>query len=163
MHKPKIECIYLDMDGVIADFVKRYEELFGMSPNKAEKDKRFNKLFDMFIQDNNFATLDLMSGAMEGIEFLRKSNVPTQMLTSTANERRHEEIMKQKSIWLQSHGITFNPIFVPGKHLKQNYATPQRILIDDTSSNITDWKKAGGIGILHLDWATTLTILRMYV
>jgi hypothetical protein len=163
MNKPKISMIMVDMDGVIADFVKRYEELFNMSPNKAEKDKRFGKLFDMFIQDNNFATLDLMPGAMEGIEFLRKSNVPTQMLTSTANERRHEEIMKQKSIWLQSHGITFNPIFVPGKHLKQNYATPERILIDDTESNINEWRKAGGIGILHKDWPTTLAILRMYV
>jgi 5' nucleotidase, deoxy (Pyrimidine), cytosolic type C protein (NT5C) len=163
MHKPKIECIYLDLDGVIADFVKRYKELYSMDPSKAERDKRFNGFFDEFIKNNNFATLDLMPGAMDGINFLRKINVPTQILSSTANEKRHDEIGKQKSIWLQNHGITFNPIFVPGKHLKQKYASPERILIDDTESNISDWKKAGGIGILHSDWATTLTILRMYV
>ena len=29
---PKINCIYLDMDGVIADFEKRYLELYGVTP-----------------------------------------------------------------------------------------------------------------------------------
>ena len=39
MIKPKISCVYLDMDGVIADFVKRYREMYGMDPREAEKKK----------------------------------------------------------------------------------------------------------------------------
>jgi hypothetical protein len=66
-------------------------------------------------------------------------------------------------IWLQKYGIPFNPIFVPGKRLKQQYAAPDKILIDDTESVIAQWKAAGGIGIKHVDWETTLTILRLYV
>jgi hypothetical protein len=104
-----------------------------------------------------------MPGAMMGIEFLRKCSAPTQILSSTASPERYDAIAKQKMIWLQSHGITFNPIFVPGKNLKYKYATPNSIIIDDTKSVIDDWNKAGGIGILHHDWATTLTILKMYV
>ena len=37
MQKPKISMIYLDMDGVIADFSKRYKELYRMEPREAEK------------------------------------------------------------------------------------------------------------------------------
>jgi len=163
MQKTKISCIYLDMDGVIADFEKRYEELFGMKPAEAEKKEKFYHLFDEFIEDNNFASLDLMPEAMKGIEFLRKAPVPTQILSSTANEEKYMAISKQKKIWLEAHGITFNPIFVPGKELKWKYATPSSIIIDDTESVIDDWRKAGGIAIWHKDWPTTLAILRQYI
>ena len=163
MIKPKIECIYLDMDGVIADFVKRYKELYHMEPREAEKKKEFNKFFDEFIETNQFATLDMMPGSMMGLEFLRKANVPTQILSSTANEARYDDISKQKMIWLQTHGITFNPLFVPGKKHKYKYATPDSIIIDDTESVIDDWRKAGGIAIWHKDWMTTLAILRQYI
>jgi hypothetical protein len=71
--------------------------------------------------------------------------------------------MAQKKIWLDTYNITFKQNFVPGKKLKKNFATPTSILIDDTESNIDDWIGAGGIGILHKDWGTTLQILKMYV
>ena len=163
MKKPHISCIYLDLDGVVADFNKRYKELYHMEPREAEKRKEFNKYFDEFIATGQFATLDLMPGTMDGIEFLRKAPVPTQILSSTANEERYDTISKQKLVWLQTHGITFTPNFVPGKKHKWKFAAPDKIIIDDTESVIDDWRKAGGIGILHKDWETTLAILKLYV
>jgi len=163
MLKPKISCIYLDMDGVIADFNKRYKELYHMNPRDAEKKKEFDKFFDEFIATGQFATLDLMPDAMEGITFLRKLNVPTQILSSTASEKRNDAIAKQKLVWLQTHGITFTPNLVPGKRLKRNFAEPDKIIIDDTEVVIDQWREAGGIGILHKDWPTTVAILQMYV
>jgi len=163
MLKPKISCIYLDMDGVIADFNKRYKELYHMNPRDAEKKKEFDKFFDEFIATGQFATLDLMPDAMEGITFLRKLNVPTQILSSTASEKRNDAIAKQKLVWLQTHGITFTPNLVPGKRLKRNFAAPDKIIIDDTEVVIDQWREAGGIGILHKDWPTTVAILQMYV
>ena len=164
MQKPKISCIYLDLDGVVADFKKRYKELYHMEPREAEKKKEFNKFFDEFIATKQFETLDLMPGAMDGLVFLRKHlTIPTQILSSTANEDRYDEISKQKMIWLQTHGITFTPNFVPGKRHKYKFAGPDKIIIDDTQSVIDQWKEAGGIGILHKDWVTTLAILKMYV
>lgn len=161
---PKISCIYLDMDGVIADFGKRYKELYHMEPREAEKHKKFDKFFTEFIATGQFATLDLMPGADEGLVFLRKHlTIPTQILSSTANEERYDAISKQKMIWLQTHGITFTPNFVPGKRHKWKFAKPDTIIIDDTESVIDDWRKAGGIGILHKDWPSTLAILRQYV
>ena len=163
MPKFTIAKIYLDMDGVLSDFTKRYQEISGSTPERDDKSKRFGQFFDKFIEEGHFATLDPMPGMILLIDFLRKAPVPTEILSSTAREDRHDAISKQKMIWLQTHGITFNPIFVPGKRLKYKYATPDSIIIDDTESVIDDWRKAGGIGILHKDWMTTLAILRQYV
>jgi hypothetical protein len=98
-----------------------------------------------------------------GIEFLRKLNVPTQILSSTANQERYTEISKQKRIWLQTHGITFYPLFVPGKQYKHRYAKNTTIIIDDTESVIDDWRKAGGIAIWHHTWEETILQLKLYV
>jgi hypothetical protein len=38
------------MDGVIADFDKKYIELHGMTPREAEKHKKFDSLFNEFIE-----------------------------------------------------------------------------------------------------------------
>jgi hypothetical protein len=164
MPEAKITKIYLDMDGVIADFDKRYKARYKMEPREAEKNKQFDKFFDEFIATGQFATLDLMPGAMEGLEFLRKHlTVPTQILSSTASEARYDAISKQKLIWLNTHNVTFTPNFVPGKRHKYKFAAPDHIIIDDTESVINQWKEAGGIGILHKDWPSTLAILRLYV
>lgn len=163
MHKPTISCIYLDMDGVIADFNKRYKELYHMEPREAEKHKKFYKFFETFISSSQFATLELMPNAMALIEFLRKAQVPTQILSSTANEEVHDAIAKQKMIWLQTHGITFTPNLVPGKRHKYKWAKPDTIIIDDTLSVIEDWREAGGIAIWHKDVPTTLAQLQMYL
>jgi signal transduction histidine kinase len=66
-------------------------------------------------------------------------------------------------IWLQTHGITFTPNFVPGKHLKYKWAKPDTLIIDDTLSVIEDWRKAGGVAIWHKDVPTTLAQLNMYI
>ena len=163
MQKPKITCIYLDMDGVIADFVKRYKELYGMEPREAEKNKKFDHYFNEFIATNQFATLDMMPGAWDLINFLRKLPVPTEILSSTATEARYDAISRQKLDWLNSKGIEFKPNFVPGKKHKFKYATPNSIIIDDTLSVIEDWKKAGGIGIHHTNPVLTMAILKLYV
>ena len=163
MNKPKISTIMVDMDGVLCDFVKRYKELYHMEPREAEKQKKFDHFFDEFIATNQFATLEMMPGAWDLINYLRKLPVETEILSSTASEARYDAISKQKMIWLQTKGITFNPIFVAGKRLKQQYAAPDKIIIDDTPSVIDQWNAAGGIGILHKNWPDTMAILKIYL
>ena len=159
----KITKIYLDMDGVIADFDKRYIKQYKMEPREAEKSKEFDKFFDKFIADGEFATLDLMPDAMQLIDYLRSLKVPTEILSSSASEKRDPAIRPQKMDWLKKHNIEFTPIIVPGKRYKKDYSNANSVLIDDTQVNIDQWRREGGIGILHTDAINTINILKMYV
>ena len=163
MHKPKISCIYLDMDGVIADFYKRYYELYKLAPREAEKKKEFNKYFDEFIETKQFETLELMPQAEQLIGFLKSIDIPTKSLSSTASQARYDAIAPQKEKWLKEHNIQFEPIFVPGKRLKYKYANNESLIIDDTVSVVDDWRRAGGYAIWHNNVPATLTMLKLYV
>ena len=161
MHK--ITKIYLDMDGVIADFDKRYKELYNIAPKEADTYKTFDKFFTTFIAEKQFAKLDLMPDAMELINYLRSLPIPTEILSSTSSEKRDAEIREQKVEWLHKHKLTFPINLVPGKRLKRNFSNPSSLLIDDTAQNIDQWRAEGGVGILHTDAITTIGILKMYV
>jgi len=160
MHK--ITKIYLDMDGVIADFNKRYKELYKIEPKDADTYKTFDKFFTMFIAEKQFAKLDLMPDAMELINYLRSLSIPTEILSSTSSEKRDAEIREQKIDWLNKHNIEFLVNLVPGKRFKRDFSNENSLLIDDTSQNIDQWRSEGGIGILHTDTITTIGILKMY-
>ena len=158
-----ISMIYVDMDGVIADFEKRYKEKFKVSPEQTRDNKSFGGFFDKFIADKEFATLDMMPDARLLLQFLNTLFIPKEILSSTASEKWHDNIMPQKTEWLKKHGIQYKANLVPGKKHKYKFATPDSIIIDDTKSVIDDWTKAGGIGIWHTDAISTITMLKMYV
>jgi hypothetical protein len=151
------------MDGVIADFSKRYKEKFHVTPEETRNNKEFNSYFDKFISDGEFSTLDLMPDATELLNFVSKLDTPKEILSSTARPQNHGMIAPQKQMWLNKHNIHYKANFVPGKSLKYKYATSNSIIIDDTQSVIDDWNKAGGIGILHTDAISTIAILKMYL
>jgi hypothetical protein len=158
----KISKIYVDMDGVLCDFEKRYKELYG---NIKEHDRRktFRPNFFDFIESNQFATLDPMSDFSTLKTFLDSIDVPKEILSSTAYEETYQTISNQKNIWLQKHGINWAPNFVPGKRHKYKFATTDSIIIDDTLSVIEDWRKADGKAIWHNNASSTITQLKMYV
>jgi len=158
-----IDTIYIDMDGVIADFSKRYKEKFHVTPEETRNNKEFNSYFDKFISDGEFSTLDLMPDATELLNFVSKLDTPKEILSSTARPQNHGMIAPQKQMWLNKHNIHYKANFVPGKSLKYKYATSNSIIIDDTQSVIDDWNKAGGIGILHTDAISTIANLKMYL
>ena len=151
------------MDGVIADFSKRYKEKFRVTPEETRNNKEFNSYFDKFISDGEFSTLDLMPDATELLNFVSEIDTPKEILSSTARPQNHGMIAPQKQMWLNKHNIHYKANFVPGKSLKYKYATPNSIIIDDTKSVIDDWNKAGGVGILHTDAVSTIAILKMYL
>lgn len=155
--------IYLDMDGVIADFDKKYKQLYNIAPRDADTYKTFDKFFTTFIAERQFAKLELMPDALALIEYLKSLSIPTEILSSTSSEKRDAEIREQKVEWLHKHNLHFPINLVPGKRLKRKFSNPNSLLIDDTGQNIDQWRTEGGIGILHTDAITTIGILKMYV
>ena len=158
----RVSKIYVDMDGVLCDFEKRYKELYG---DIKDRDRRstFRPNFSNFIETGQFATLEPMSDFLTLKVFLDSIDVTKEILSSTAYEETYDTISNQKMNWLNQYGVTWKPNFVPGKRHKYKYATPDALIIDDTLSVIQDWHKAGGFAIWHNNALSTITQLKMYV
>ena len=161
MNKPDIQIIYVDMDGVLANFRAKYIEEFNEDPDMVKNVRHWKE----FVKRHCFVKLDMMKGAKGGVKFLKKSNVHVKILSSSGGRDKplDEEVQKQKAEWLELHGIEWPAIFVPGKKHKIEYAEKGAILIDDDEETIDRWNEAGGIGLYHTDWFTTETILRLFI
>ena len=158
-----INKIYLDMDGVLCSFNRRYEELFGESPDKSRDRKNFSSNWKKFIEGENFATLDWNPGGQELLDYVRTiPNIEIEMLTSSGGEKYHTEVSIQKTQWLCERGILYKANICPGSRLKAQYADPSIILIDDTDYVLDGFVKAGGIGILHKNVNETIQQLKLY-
>jgi len=162
--------IYVDMDGVLCDFLKRFHEIYGVEPERDYPSKNaakevYKKQFKEFIKDKNFETLDPMPDYDLAMDFLCsvENEYEIQLLTSCAKPKYMDDISLQKHIWLKKHDIHWPVIIVPGKKLKQYYATPVSLLIDDTLSNVIQWRDRGGPAIWHTSWVKTIKEIEEYL
>ena len=62
---------------------------------------------------------------------------------------------KGKNSWVNRE-LPGVPLLLEYSSQKKKYAGPNCILIDDRDRNIEQWVSAGGIGILHKDFNTTI-------
>jgi hypothetical protein len=149
------------MDGVLADFNKRYKELFGTGAAGEDRDrKNFSKNWKEFIRLEQFATLDTFPGKEELYNFVSKLPVRLEILSSTGGIPFHSEVSEQKSLWLKNQGIDIPKNFVPGRKVKKYYAFQGNLLIDDTPDVVEAFNDAGGIAILHKDVNETISKLK---
>ena len=153
--------IYLDMDGVIANFEKRYIELFNESPGSSRDRKEFSNNWTKFIEGKNFETLDWWPGGPELITYLGKNRLEVEILSSSGGNKYHDLVVEQKKKWIETFNLpeTWKINIVAGRKKKAEFATPDSILIDDTLDVIEAFNKAGGIGIHHKDVGNTIMLL----
>lgn len=144
--------IYLDMDGVLADFNKKYAEVFNIDPALVEKHSYASaKNFEQFILGYHFVNLEYMPNTKRLLEFVDGLDVDIEILSSSGGALHHEEVEIQKKIWLNSNLIHYPVNIVPGGSKKAAFAAPDHILIDDTERVVNKYREAGGIAILHRD------------
>ena len=147
--------IYCDMDGVLADFERGYEELTGidLSSDSRPEDKEFwdpiSKAGVKF-----WAGLKWMSDGQELWNYI-KPHTP-KLLSAPSRE---ESSRIGKYVWVK-HKIPGTKLILRYANKKKELASPTSILIDDRKANIDSWEVAGGIGILHTSTANTIKELK---
>ena len=148
--------VYLDMDGVLADFFGGVEKMYGVEHWKQltnDKTKDLKKeVIDRITGTNFFATLPKFDSADSLIDTVKKFTGGNFSINTSPLRGDHENSAKYKKLWISNHIEQPDEIIVTGR--KETYAkdkgtgTPN-ILIDDRPVNIQRWQAAGGYGILY--------------
>ena len=133
------EGFYLDLDGVLADFDGRFFKLTGKWPHQVEK----NRMWKTINSDKEFfGSIELMEHALILWDYSKQFN-PI-FLSGLPSMRGGKE---QKERWVAEKFGTEWPVIVLPKKEKQHHSGTNKILIDDTIVNITQWVDKGGHGI----------------
>jgi len=143
----KITKIFVDMDGVLADFIKGVEGpkyLNGPMDNSTYNEKK------IVISNNGlFRNLPPMVDMPDLINYINDLGVYWEILTCTGEINR-QKVAKDKTAWIREHVDPDTVVTCTFKGVqKAAYAKPGYILIDDHKKNINAWIEAGGIGILY--------------
>ena len=160
--------IYLDMDGVLADFERGVKELCGMEPLSQNGKRRDPKQDDLMWEriretEHFYDRLELMPGAKEMFDRIReKYGDRCEILTGIPRAERGIVTAEQdKRNWTRrmlSDTVKVNAVC---RKDKQRYCGgPESVLIDDREKTIREWRELGGTGILHVSAEETLAELK---
>jgi hypothetical protein len=136
--------IYLDCDGVLADFDKKATEVLGMPPREYEnihgEASFWNTLYEY---PNYFAELDPMEDAHELVEAVRYLDP----IILTGHPRGYWAV-PQKLAWRDKHFKDI-PMITCRSVDKRKFCRPGDVLIDDWHKYQDHWIGARGFFILH--------------
>jgi len=146
--------IYCDMDGVLADFERGYEELTGIDLRG-----EFQKGDDFWdpISEKGvgfWAGLKWMPDGQKLWSYLKPFK--PDLLSAPSRE---DSSRIGKHVWVK-HKLPGTKLILRYAKQKQELATPESILIDDRQVNIDQWIAAGGVGILHTSAEDTIQQLQ---
>ena len=162
--------VYVDMDGVIADFARAAAEIgFPVPPGdkvNPNDDAMWEKINSLG-RDKFFANLNWTPDGKKLWDYVNNNFLNIKILTALGQtDKKDGMTSKGKKTWLHRNIPMLNEkdiIMVPNKHAKRHYARPGDIIIDDTKVVIDGWERKGGIGIHHKTTDDTIRKLEKYV
>ena len=161
-----VKKIYLDMDGVLADFDRGVQEFCGMKCiPQGQRSSGEDKVMWNAIRDvgHFYDKLELMPGAKEMFELIyERFGDRCEILTGIPKPKHGITTAGEDKIsWVRrllSKDIVVNIVF---REMKPQYCTGKDcVLIDDLDKNIMAWESCGGTGILHRSAEETISAVK---
>jgi len=156
--------VYLDMDGVLADFDQRFRDISGMEPREFENKYGTKEFWNLIDEENKikfWVGIPVMSGAADLVDAVKDYNY--ELLTSPSAKKQS---YLGKILWVRNHiGDVFpskpriNFKKAKEKHLVKPQLAKTDILIDDREDTIGRWNAAGGTGIVYKNISQVLNDL----
>ncbi len=153
--------IYIDLDGVLADFNSKVREITGKYPSELTTKELWKQLQ---LVDNFYYSLDIIKGSEEFLDHIwRNSTVLVEILTALPSpSKKLRTSSNDKIMWVYDK---LDPYIitncVSNWRMKTYFCrNDDDILIDDQEKNIVNWQEAGGIGILHDNFEDTIQKLK---
>lgn len=148
--------IYCDMDGVLCDFNRRFEQFGGMSPKEYETKYGTNKFWDLIskVGEQYWSKMPWMPEGKQLWNYIKQYNPSLLSSPSSDYSSRYG-----KKLWVQEN-IPGTKLILTKRANKKDYTSGKSILIDDLDKNINEWRAAGGIGILYTSTGQTLNELK---
>lgn len=152
--------IYCDMDGVLCDFVLAAKRATGQNWLGLRSGQDWESIKRV---KNFWSTMPWTGDGRRLWNFIKKY----QPHILSAYSIEDPNCIPGKRKWLKSNlGYTQNSMInIVRRREKRNFAMDGRrpaILIDDYPKNISDFKSAGGIGIIHSNTQTTISQLKRF-
>ena len=145
--------IFLDMDGVVADFDTFAEELLKRKIGWGDttQDLSDDEWVRLASVDRLYYQLPLMPDATKLVAYVKSLSTRFQVGFLTAIPRRTTipSAQADKQAWVDKYFPGMRMDIGPFSHDKHKWCTPGDILVDDRPSNIREWEAAGGFAIYH--------------
>ena len=149
--------LYVDMDGVLTDFEKRFGNFTDLSPGEYKEqygENKFWELIDKKVGVKFWVGMPWMPGGKELWSFVK--HLKPKILSTPSYDNSSK---LGKRLWIKNNIPGVKSHLVP-RSWKQKFANENSILIDDYKINIDEWRSKGGIGILHTDVFSTIKQLK---
>ena len=150
--------LYLDMDGVVADFDEYAARTLGVPPSQGiYPDEIWYKLAaNARLYRDLVPTPYATQLVYQCEQFCTKKRYDLKFLTAVPKGNDVPWAFNDKVYWARNYFATIPVWFGPYSKDKHQHCREGDILIDDRSSNIEEWRAACGIAIHHKNIDTTL-------
>ena len=144
--------VYVDMDGVIADFFSALAEFRKVNHWKDDGPITLDTSIKELRGTDFFTTLPVFPFAKNLVDLVKSYTGGDWYINTSPLRDDHENSELQKRKWLKKHKFDPKDIIVTKR--KESYAVDKKtgipnILIDDRPKNLERWIARGGIGIRY--------------
>lgn len=166
-NKKSLPHLYLDMDGVQADFFGEWARHHNVPSYKhiPNREEAIDILAHSTPQQvyKFFRELPPLEGGIEIINWLKSNKVPFTVLSAPLKGPYTQASIKAKKDWLDEYnpGTSGKAVFTGDKYLYAVKNGQPNVLVDDFGKYIAAWREAGGIGVKHDDATTANTIKQL--